>query len=132
NWHCPGKSVSRRHGLHMAPCLFGHRLAHAEVNALVSVDHAAVHARDCVLYTTLEPCALCVGAIRMLGLKDVRYAARDPVAGSLARLEATDFMRRGEVRAQHLGQPDLEALLIAMNVDALLSIARRFDLRPPI
>src|SRR5207302_7125129 len=93
NWHCPGKSVSRRHGLHMAPCLFGHRLAHAEVNALVSVDHAAVHARDCVLYTTLEPCALCVGAIRMLGLKDVRYAARDPVAGSLALFEATDFMR---------------------------------------
>src|SRR5258708_10811498 len=39
-----------------ANCLFGHRLAHAEVNALVSMDHAAVQARECVLYTTLEPC----------------------------------------------------------------------------
>src|SRR5207302_7290832 len=115
NWHCPGKSVSRRHGLHMAPCLFGHRLAHAEVNALVSVDHAAVHARDCVLYTTLEPCALCVGAIRMLGLKDVRYAARDPVAGSLALFEATDFMRRGAVQPHHLEHDALEAVIIAMN-----------------
>ena len=113
-------------------CLLGHRLAHAEINALVNLDHAAVNVRECVLYTTLEPCALCVGAIRMLGLKHVRYAARDAAAGSLALLDATDFMRRGQVRARHFGQPDLEAVLIAMNVDALLSIAKRFDLRPPI
>src|SRR5579871_1790776 len=44
----------------------GSRLAHAEINALLSVDHAALSLRECVLYTTLEPCALCVGAIRML------------------------------------------------------------------
>src|SRR5213592_3905917 len=56
-----------------APCLAGHRLAHAEINALVSVDHAALSIRECVLYTTLEPCALCVGAIRMLGIHSVRY-----------------------------------------------------------
>lgn len=113
-------------------CLFGHRLAHAEMNALVSVDHAAVNVRACVLYTTLEPCALCVGAIRMLGLKDVRFAACDTSAGSLALLDATDFMRHGHVQAQHLQQPELEAVLIAMNTDALLSIGERFDLRPPL
>ena len=115
-----------------APCLFGHRLAHSQVNALVSIDHVAVKARECVLYTTLEPCALCVGAIRMLALRDVRYAARDPAAGSLPLLEATGFMRRGAVQAQHLGHDELEAVLIAMNVVAHLSLVQRFDLRRPI
>ena len=86
-------------------CLVGHRLAHAEMNALVDLDHAAVDVRECVLYTTLEPCALCVGAIRMLALKGVRYAARDAAAGSLALLEATDFMRRGQVRRSTSGSP---------------------------
>jgi tRNA(Arg) A34 adenosine deaminase TadA len=84
-----------------ARCLSGHRLAHAEVNALISVDHATVNIKECALYTTLEPCALCVGAIRMLALKDVRYAASDPAAGSLSLLEATEFMRRGQVQPQH-------------------------------
>src|SRR5258708_25047415 len=45
--------------------LVGHRLAHAEMNALLRLDHPHVDVRSCVLYTTLEPCALCVGAIRM-------------------------------------------------------------------
>jgi tRNA(Arg) A34 adenosine deaminase TadA/adenylylsulfate kinase-like enzyme len=113
-------------------CLFGHRLAHAEVNALIEVDYATVNIKECTLYTTLEPCALCVGAIRMVALKDVRYAASDPAAGSLSLLEATEFMRRGRVQAQHLEQPDLEAVLIAMNTEALLSISQRFELQLPL
>jgi tRNA(Arg) A34 adenosine deaminase TadA/predicted kinase len=113
-------------------CLSGHRLAHAEVNALISVDHATVNIKECALYTTLEPCALCVGAIRMLALKDVRYAASDPAAGSLSLLEASEFMRRGHVQPQHLAQPDLEAVLIAMNTEALLSISERFELPLPV
>ena len=112
--------------------MFGHRLAHAEMNALVSVDHSTVNVRKCVLYTTLEPCALCVGAIRMVGLKDVRYAARDTVAGSLELLKATDFMRRPDVQVGHPERPDLEAVLIAMNAAAMLWLAERSDLGPPI
>jgi tRNA(Arg) A34 adenosine deaminase TadA/predicted kinase len=113
-------------------CVFGNRLAHAEMNALLSIDHLAVDVTQCTLYTTLEPCALCVGAIRMLALKEVRFAARDPAAGSVALFGATDFMRRGGVNVEQLEVPDLEAVLIAMNTDALLSIAERFNLRPPI
>ncbi|MBV9544274.1 MAG: AAA family ATPase [Chloroflexi bacterium] len=109
----------------LATGLAGHRLAHAEINALLSVDHAALDVRASVLYTTLEPCALCVGAIRMLGLRQVHYAARDPVAGGLCLLDATSFMRRGEVQAHHLGNADLEAVLVAMHVDAHLSLVQR-------
>ena len=105
--------------------LAGHRLAHAEINALLSVDHAALNFRECVLYTTLEPCALCVGAIRTLHVCQVRYAARDLVAGGLQLLEATPFMRQGMVDAQRLGHAEFEAVLVAMHADAHLSLVRR-------
>lgn len=115
-----------------AALLFGHRLAHAEMNALVSVDHANVPIRECVLYTTLEPCALCVGAVRMLGMKHIHYAARDPAAGSLALLEATAFMRQGGVRAELLGDVALEGVLVALNVAAQLSLEQRLGLKPAL
>jgi tRNA(Arg) A34 adenosine deaminase TadA len=75
-----------------------------------SMDHAAVQAPECVLYTMLEPCALCVGAVRMQGLRDVRYAARHPAAGSLTLFDATDFMRRGAVQPQNLNDDAVEAV----------------------
>src|SRR3712207_9038209 len=45
--------------------LFGHKLAHAEVNALLKLDYHRHDPRACTLYTTTEPCPLCVGALRM-------------------------------------------------------------------
>ena len=62
--------------------LYGHRLAHAEMNALIRVAWHEIDARTCVLYTTTEPCPLCVGAVRMTRVGEVRYASRDGAAGS--------------------------------------------------
>ena len=94
--------------------LFGRRLAHAEVNALVQLDHAAVDPRTCTLYTTTEPCPLCVGAVQMCLVGEVRYAARDPAAGSAALLEASPFMRRGGVRVVGPERADLETVAAAL------------------
>ena len=41
------------------------RLAHAEVNALLGLAGTTLDPRGLALYTTLEPCPLCVGAIVM-------------------------------------------------------------------
>src|SRR6266700_6132653 len=109
--------------------LVGHRLAHAEVNALLALDHRDVDVRTCVLYTTLEPCALCVGAIRMLALPEVRYAARDPTAGSIELLHASTFMRSRPIRAVAPHNAGLEALSIALNVEAHLRLVQRFGVR---
>jgi len=38
--------------------LHGHDLAHAEVNALVTLDYADLDRQTCALYTTTEPCPL--------------------------------------------------------------------------
>ncbi len=55
-------------------------LAHAELNALAGLDPARRYG-DHVLYTTLEPCALCVGAAIMVMVGRVRYASNDVYAG---------------------------------------------------
>src|SRR5207237_2160314 len=65
-------------------------------------------------------------------LRNVRYAARDAAAGALALFQATDYMQRGEVRIEHMQRPELEAVVIAMNVEALLWLAERSDVVPPI
>lgn len=103
--------------------LRGHRLAHAEMNALVALDWTAVEPRDCAIYTTTEPCPLCAGAIRMTGLSAIHYAARDAAAGSVALFAATPFMRRRAVAIAGPECADLEAVVVAMHVEWSLADA---------
>jgi tRNA(adenine34) deaminase len=59
--------------------------AHAELEAI----RAALAARGtgrldgCDLYVTLEPCAMCAGAIAHARIRRVIYAAADPKAGAV-------------------------------------------------
>lgn len=57
-------------------------LAHAEVNALAQLPPARFP--EHVLYTAMEPCALCFGAALMSTVGTLRYAAPDPI-GAAAR-----------------------------------------------
>ena len=56
----------------------GSRLAHAEVNALLGLAGSPVDPRSLALYTTAEPCPLCMGAIVMANVREIHYAAREP------------------------------------------------------
>src|SRR3989304_2547898 len=40
--------------------LHGQTLAHAEINALVALNSGEVDRHNCTLYTTTEPCPLCM------------------------------------------------------------------------
>jgi tRNA(adenine34) deaminase len=58
--------------------------AHAEI---VALRQAAVHLEnyrlnDCTLYVTLEPCAMCAGAMIHARLDRLVFAAADPKAGA--------------------------------------------------
>jgi tRNA(adenine34) deaminase len=57
--------------------------AHAEVLALRAASHALGSWRldGCALYVTLEPCAMCAGAIVLARIKRVVFGAADPKAG---------------------------------------------------
>jgi tRNA(adenine34) deaminase len=60
--------------------------AHAERLALTWAAEALGSWRldDCVLYVTLEPCAMCAGAIVLARIPRVVYGAADPKAGACA------------------------------------------------
>lgn len=100
--------------------LRGHRLAHAEMNALIALDWTGIHPHDCILYTTTEPCPLCAGAVRMMRLREVHYASRDGAAGSVDLLDANAYMRRGMVRVVGPENMRLEAILAAILVEFAL------------
>jgi tRNA(adenine34) deaminase len=62
--------------------------AHAEMLALTA---AAAHVESwrldgCTLYVTLEPCAMCAGAIVLARLKRLVFGATDPKAGACVSL----------------------------------------------
>ncbi len=102
--------------------LYGHRLAHAEMNALNALDYAAVDPTTCVPYTTTEPCPLCTGALRVVRLRDVRYASRDPAGGSIDLLQANGYMRRGQVQVRGPERADLEAIIMALHMARSLEL----------
>jgi tRNA(adenine34) deaminase len=58
--------------------------AHAEIVALRAAAKAIDNYRllDCELYVTLEPCAMCAGAILHARLRRLVYGAPDPKAGA--------------------------------------------------
>jgi len=58
--------------------------AHAEVVALRDAAERVGNYRlmDCVLYVTLEPCAMCAGAIMNARISRVVYGATDPKSGA--------------------------------------------------
>jgi tRNA(adenine34) deaminase len=63
--------------------------AHAEMVAIRRAAQATGHWRllDCTLYVTLEPCAMCSGAIVLARIPRLVYAAPDPKAGMCGSLE---------------------------------------------
>lgn len=59
--------------------------AHAEILALRVAGWARGNYRlaDCDLYVTLEPCAMCAGALVHARIRRLIYAAADPKAGAV-------------------------------------------------
>lgn len=100
------------HGL-----LFGQTLAHAEINALVCLPADPKLRTTCTLYTTTEPCPLCMGALYMSSVRTVRYAAREAWAGSTDVLGKTPYYSLKPVRAFGPEDAGLENLVAALGVE---------------
>jgi len=106
--------------------LAGNRMAHAEMNALLALGGHEIDPRPCALYTTMEPCPMCIGAARMYMVGQVCYAARDPVAGSALFATATPFMERWPVEISGPQDGALESVLLAIQAEFLLRLGTRW------
>lgn len=76
-----GTVIGRGHNKPISSC---DPTAHAEVIAMRDAASRIGNYRlvDCVLYVTLEPCAMCAGAIQHARIARVVYGASDPKAGA--------------------------------------------------
>jgi tRNA(Arg) A34 adenosine deaminase TadA len=95
----------------------GYPLAHAEMDALQALDYDAQDPHDCILYTTTEPCPLCMGAFYMSGLRTLHYASRDPFAGSANMLGKTWYLARKAIKVFEPQDQILEIVIMALHVE---------------
>jgi tRNA(Arg) A34 adenosine deaminase TadA len=109
----------------LSSIVFNHELAHAELNALLALGYSDWDAANdtdphrWILYTTMEPCPLCLGAFYMSGLRQLHYAARDTYAGSVNLLGTTPYLSRKPI--QVFGPlPELEPVSVALVVESML------------
>jgi tRNA(adenine34) deaminase len=86
----PIGAVIVRHGVviaeaHNAPRDRHDPTAHAEILAIRAAAQAlgAERLTDCELWVTLEPCAMCAGAIAHARIARLYYAASDPKGGAV-------------------------------------------------
>ncbi len=96
--------------------------AHAEIVALREAARAAGTWRilDAVMYVTLEPCAMCAGAIVLARVARVVYGASDPKAGACGSvLDVVGDRSKIGQRLNH--RPDVAGGLLAAECGALLS-----------
>jgi tRNA(adenine34) deaminase len=95
----------------------GDPTAHAELIALREAARALGGWRvlETVLYVTLEPCAMCAGAIVLARVPRVVFGAGDPKAGAAGSV--LDVL--GEPRLNH--RPEVAGGLLGEECGALLS-----------
>lgn len=76
-----GEILVMAHNRCVADCAVGH---HAEMLALMQAGQALQNYRlmDCDLYVTLEPCAMCAGAIVQARIRRLIFAATEPKMGA--------------------------------------------------
>jgi tRNA(adenine34) deaminase len=79
-----------------------HQIAHAEINAILKlseINDEIIHKsiRTYTLYSTMEPCPLCFGAIVMGSIRNVKYAARDSWAGAAALNNSIDYIKNKNI-----------------------------------
>ena len=87
-----GKIIARGQAQHQA---LRNQLRHAELNAML--DGGEPLWRDfkrAILFTTCEPCPLCLGAVVMADIPHIIFALHDKVVYSKQTVESNPYVRR--------------------------------------
>jgi len=95
----------------------GNELAHAELEALQAFPYGSADQHACSLYTTTEPCPMCMGTFYMSGLRTLYYGARDPWAGAVDLLGKTWYLGHKPIRVHGPQPPVMENLIWALFVE---------------
>jgi tRNA(adenine34) deaminase len=87
-----GEVVSKGRARHLE---HQNQIRHAELNALLAGGERLWRDyRRAILFTTVEPCPMCLGAAVMADVPHIIYAIHDQVVQSQKTLEANPYVRR--------------------------------------
>ena len=87
------------------------KIAHAEMNAIYSSEQGL---RNTTIYSTMEPCIMCFGALVMNGIKEINYAARDGVAGGVNL--KNDYIKKRNIKINE-NNPEFEIVQLIIKTD---------------
>lgn len=89
------------------------RTAHAEMYCMRNIDiekHPSL--REYHLYTTMEPCPMCMGTIVMGGIRKIHVAAKDRYCGALHYINYDPWVKSKNMEV-YLEEGELEAVQLA-------------------
>ncbi len=87
-----GEIIARGRALHKT---LKSQLRHAELNAMLDGGERLWHDyKRAILFTTVEPCPLCLGAVVMADIPHVIFALHDKVVYSTQTVETNPYVRR--------------------------------------
>lgn len=101
-----GKIISRgraRHREHKS------QIRHAELNALLAAgENLWVDYKRAILFTSVEPCPMCLGAVVMADIPHIIFAIHDNNVQSAFSVENNPYIRR-HIKSYHGGVLEAEA-----------------------
>ena len=94
-------------------------IAHSEINAIYNLPKKHAQRRDLILFTTVEPCPMCLGAIAMSRIRSIHIASRDTWAGSANLLEKTSYLKGKEISVTFNNDTSIERFFLLLHVYSL-------------
>jgi tRNA(adenine34) deaminase len=108
-----------------------HQLAHAEANAILKLSEIKdinIHKniRTFTLYSTMEPCPFCFGAIVMGSIRNLKFASRDSWAGATALNNTINYIKNKNISV-HGPFEETELVQIAMQTCYEMETGRKCE-----
>ncbi|TMW71080.1 nucleoside deaminase [Alteribacter natronophilus] len=70
------------------------KISHAETNAMNDcAPYLMKHAPECVIYTTVEPCIMCLTTLVMANIRSIVFAAEDKYMNMKPFIESNPYIR---------------------------------------
>jgi len=74
---------------------FKNQIRHAELNAILNAEESLfTEYKRAILFTTVEPCPMCLGAVVMADIPHIMFAKHDQIVHSKITIEANPYVRR--------------------------------------
>lgn len=95
------------------PETINRKISHAEANVLRNLNIDGLDAHRLVLYTSMEPCPMCMGTFVMSGIRNVKSAAADPYCGAMHILDTDSYLKDKHVAYELMrGEHELFSLAV--------------------